>query len=197
MLYMTKQLHWDQIAPSVASLFSVWSHDNNIVWVKTAWQALNEQGLTRFKNQQEKQDAILNLLTLARIYHQFCDRAFGITDDSENLIPMWLDDLEESEMYISLVRLGCLLHKEVNTNNDEFLSFDCEANKLPSLLISATNNCIQDVVKALLIGFGSKESLFLGLWNSSLNIEDGQIKTVNELDCFDASPAWNYLETLL
>jgi hypothetical protein len=184
---------WEDIEESANELFNIWTDNPEIKWAKKGWEILGNHGLTNYNDESEKQKVLINFLSLACIYHEFCFKAFRERTSIECNIIFWLEKLTETEgFYISLFRLGQFLHSDSSFNNSELYEYSDETDLLPSLLIEATTIQHKDVTKALLLGFGSIDELFLSLWNSNIS-DKSKITSIKELP-LTAGEAYQYIE---
>ena len=191
-----KKLDWLDIEIPAKKLFDIWVDQPELEWAKVAWRALDEQGLTRYSNQLEKQQVLINLLSLAFVYHEFCKKAFDEDSGLEYQISDLCQTLEENGLYISVFYLGLIYQSDEHQFNHEFVSIECEKELLPELLIGAAYKNQLNITKALVLGFGSRTDLFISLWNSTKSDDEYKISCLDDLSYSDAGAAYIYIDYL-
>jgi hypothetical protein len=188
---MSHKLDWQTIAPAAAFLFKIWVDQPELKWAEKAWAMLAKRGLTTYTNELEKQVVLLRLYTLAKMYGDFCQRAFDETCYIKESVWGWQECLEENELYLSFFRLGQLV------GPTEFLDKECyavedEKDWLPDLVNSIAEAQTATVFAALLAEFGSVTELLLSLWNSNRSPED-VISDVDQIP-FESWHAYSFVE---
>lgn len=191
-----KKVKWHEIAAPAQQIFNIWVEHPELEWAALAWKALDEQGLTRYSNQLEKQQVLVNLLALGFIYHEFCQVAFDETSYLKEQIYDLLESFEENELYISSYFMGVMLNSESKLHDLELASIECEREVLPNLLITAAQNSMDKVAKALTLGFGSRDELFISLWNSNKCEDSHKISSLDDLNFIEMAPAYDFVKLL-
>jgi hypothetical protein len=190
-----KKVKWQEIAAPAQQIFNIWVEHPELKWAELAWKALDEQSLTRYSNQLEKQQVLVNLLALGFIYHEFCQLAFDETSHFDEQISNLLESFEDNDLYISSYFMGVILKSESNLYQLELTSIECEREILPSLLSTAAQKSVGKVAKALALGCGSGDELFISLWNSNKSEDSHIISTLNELNFLEVAPAYEFVKS--
>ncbi len=189
-----KKIDWEEIEDIAETIFNIWSDNPELQWAEQAWQILDEQKLTGYESPLEKLQVIVNFLTLGHIYHIFCNTAFDESTYFKDCIIYCMPQLQECDVYISSLSLGILLKIDLETYEKKLSNLD-EEELIPHLLIEATEKNFDNLFKALLSGFGSRNELMISLWNSNVNEDGYKISHINELGFFEAGEAYNFIST--
>lgn len=177
-----KKITWEILAKPAEDIFNIWVGRPELKWAKTAWQKLDERGLTAYEDELEKHRALLRFLTLGAIYHEFCEKAFSEFASVE--IIFWLSALEDAGLYISPFRLGQLLGSSFLLD-EEILNSDIEQELIPDFVMRLMEQERRLVFSGLRDGFGNESLLFAHLWLSnqtSLEMDDEEDEFVETVD---------------
>lgn len=71
----SEQIDWDEVEDAASKMFNVWGAVYELDWAKEAWGHLCAAGLTSRQTFLDETVAKLRLVTLARIYEEFCGLA--------------------------------------------------------------------------------------------------------------------------
>ena len=155
---------WADVKDAAAKMFSVWVDGHELAWAREAWGHLHPAGLASEETVLEVTVAKLHLVTLARIYQEFC----GIAWDENPETPV--NDLAE-DLDIEPVALGILaasadveqFHAAVDTNE-----------LLESALIAASDCQRVEVFECLKAAYGGDIQLYTRLWHTRSAEEEGE-----------------------
>jgi hypothetical protein len=189
---MTQQIKWAAITPAAKTLFNIWTEQSDLAWAEKAWHILAEQGLTTYNNDLEKQLVIIRLYALAQMYGGFCQAAVEQSCDIDDLVYDFKAQLEETECYLSLFRLGQLLGP-TEFLEETLVSSECESDILPQLLTTIANTQTNIIYKALFSGFESDNALFISLWNSCQSPEQA-IEHPDQFSFLTGGPGYYFVE---
>ena len=144
------RIPWEDVRDAASKMFHVWwLGDGEIKWVEECWQHLGEANLTDNSPALERTATFLRLLTLARIYEEFCGLAWD--EDPETPVTDLVEDLE-----IDPLSLGILATK---ADPD---AFDDVADKYihQAVLLAATDAQRKEIFDCLSKGFGDEFKLY-------------------------------------
>jgi len=143
---MTDILNWDNLAPAVDKAFAVWTGRCEQEWAKRVWDKAVERGLADYSTDLERHRVIVRFVTLAAIYHDFCELAWEEVASHE--YAYWTEDLG-----ISAFHLGQLIGQDTEWNKpdlDEILTdraFRFLANREREQVYEILIDCFGDVNK--------------------------------------------------
>lgn len=146
---------WADISEDVQEIFHVWyedHHQEELRWAKDAWNGLQKRGLTAYATEVEKALVLVRLMTLATMYHEFCELAWQ--EVFEPAYVLWADELG-----ISQVRVGQLLGPNQMVNSDDSEDADLFEAGL-GLLIDQNRS---EIYSALVVHFGDCTGIFVSL----------------------------------
>lgn len=66
---------WEEIEYLAKDLFSIWQNGEDLEWLKKNWNKFN----WTYKDETEKIELKIKLLTLINIYYEFCHEAYNMT----------------------------------------------------------------------------------------------------------------------
>ena len=162
------KITWADLSELGEEMFRIWMGTSELTWAKTAWQKLEEQGFTSYKDELQKHIVLLRFFILGVMYREFCQMAFDEPADRD--ISYWLDVLEEEDLYLSPFRLGQLADSRYR--NDQSLDAETVEDILPSIVSDLMEEQRDIVFSGLKVGFGSEALLFAHLWLSAGSYDD-------------------------
>lgn len=174
---ISKKLQWDDISNFAEDKFNVWSNDAGQLWAKKAWNILEKEGLTEYKNEIERHIVIIRLLTLATMYNEFCYLVWDEYFDYPMVGTYWLDD----EVFFNPIRVwqlvGIHFYKEEKIEEIEVEDLLTEA--LLELIDNQRNLVYGALNKHL------REDLFWSLILTRYTKEDGTEYDIEKLTAED------------
>ena len=72
---------WEDVRPYAAEMFNIWVSESALEFAREAWGHFNSAGLVKDKTLIEITSTKLRLVTLARIYEEFCSAAWEENSD--------------------------------------------------------------------------------------------------------------------
>lgn len=171
---------WDDIRDAVPKMFHVWMGDGEIVWVWECWQYFGDAGLTGNTTALETTATFLRLVTLARIYEEFCGLAWEENADSP------IDDLAEY-LEIDPLALGILA---AHASRDSFDDAAEDYELREAALLAAPEAQRQEIFDCLSKAYGSDVQLYsrMSRTNGSADGEyDGDEFDVTGANCMALS----------
>ena len=189
------KMTWADLSELGEGIFTIWIGTSELKWAETAWQKLEEQGFTSYKDDLQKHIVLLRFFVLGMMYHQFCEKAFDEPADVD--ISYWLDFLEWEGLYLSPFRLGQLAGSRYRI--DEALDAETVQQLLPSIVRDLMEEQRDIVFSGLKVGFGSESLLFAHLWLSHRpddddDDEDKPRETVEDVLAFATSDKMTALQ---
>jgi hypothetical protein len=163
------RIPWEDVRDAASKMFDVWLGDGEIKWVEECWQHLGEANLTGKYPTLEGTATVLRLVTLARIYEEFCGLAWD--EKLERPVTDLVEDLE-----IDRLCLGILATK---ADPD---AFDDVADKYidEAVLLAATDAQRREIFDCLRNGFGDEFQLYSRM--SKTNKSGNETDDCNEDD---------------
>ncbi|MDP2362977.1 MAG: hypothetical protein Q8M94_04305 [Ignavibacteria bacterium] len=75
---------WEEVEYLAKDLFSIWQYGEDLEWLKKNWNKFHWV----YKNETEKIELKIKLLTLTNIYYEFCHQAYDMTYEilSEDIV---------------------------------------------------------------------------------------------------------------
>lgn len=146
------QLEWEGVETAAKNCFNVWMGQPELEWARRAWTILQQMGLSNFGDEFERHRVCFRFSALAAIYNDFCDAAFEeerALDFSEMAQDLELDTLIVGQLYARL--------PDWSENDNVGLS---------DAIQELAEDRRQEVVSALMKGFGGPEKLYESLWTS-------------------------------
>ena len=155
---------WADVRDAAAKMFNVWVDGDELAWAREAWGHLHPAGLTGEETVLEITAAKLHLVTLARVYEEFCGLAWD--ENPETPVNYLAEDLD-----IEPVALGILAASADAGELKEMVDAD---ELLESALIAASDCQRQEVFECLKAAYGSDAQLYTRLWQTRSATEEGE-----------------------
>ena len=141
---------WNDIAECADRAFSVFLPQVGLKWARRTWAILTKSGLTSYTTETQSYIVLFRFLVLAGIYRDFCDAAFD--EQSYLEYGYWAEPLD--------LEYG-LVFQIAAKNNDWEIDEDAAVEDALLFLVEKHRD---EVVQALLDGFGGTSMLFESLW---------------------------------
>lgn len=141
---------WEEVSKAASKMFNVWLGDGEIKWVEECWRHFGEAGLTGNSTPLEATAASLRLVTLARIYEEFCGLAWD--ENPETPIDYLAEDLELNSLALGI--LAAIASPEV------FDGAGDEYELRETALAAATEAQRQEIFDCLRKAYGSDVQLY-------------------------------------
>lgn len=169
---------WDEVEGAARAIFSVWAYGREFEWAKECWRHFQAAGLATYEGEFETTVAYLRLVTLGRVYREFCAVMW---DEDTTDYP--LTDLAE-ELSINPVALGILAAREVE---QDFDGAEDEHQLRERSLSSAITILRPEVFACLLEAYGGDLQLYSRM-AATQNSQDGESEERDqEENLFDSS----------
>ena len=152
----SEQIDWDELEEAAKKLFSVWIDGSELAWAKEAWGHLAAAGLTGRGTVIEEAATKLRLVTLAKIYHEFCGVAWE--EDPETPIGYLAQELE-----INAVAIGALAATTGPTTLEEAIE---EYELYEEAVTAVTDNLRKEIFECLQAAYGSDFRLYSRIWHT-------------------------------
>jgi len=155
---------WADIESAAAKMFKVWTDGGELEWAKECWQHFSEAGLTGNVGVLETTKTYLRLVALARIYEEFCGRAWDENPDTP------LDYLAEN-LEMDPVALGILAASD---NEADFRDSSDYYELREAAMRSVTNAMRREIFECLAHAYGNEIKLYsrMSKTNHSADVED-------------------------
>jgi hypothetical protein len=150
------RIDWDEIKEAASKMFDVWFIGGELDWAKEVWSHLGAAGLASRQNFLDETAAKLRLVTLAKIYQEFCGLAWG--EDPETPIDYLAEDL-----HIDPVALGVLA---ASTKCDELEEAVEDYELLQAALTAVTDNQRHEIFDCLKAAYGNEFKLYSRIWHT-------------------------------
>lgn len=95
------RITWEEIAEAASKMFHVWCSGSEMKWGEECWQHLGEAGLTGNTTSLEATETLLRLVTLARVYGEFCGLAWE--ENPEKPFDYLAEDLEIDPLALGIL----------------------------------------------------------------------------------------------
>ena len=151
LLDANETIGWDEVEEAAGKMFTVWINGNELKWAKEAWTHLAAAGLTGAATTLEISATKLRLVTLARIYHEFCGLAWD-----EN--PDWPPSYLAENLEIDPVALGIIAAATPRRNDFEELTEDDSL--LDEAVLAVINSQRADIFECLKSAYGDEIRLY-------------------------------------
>jgi hypothetical protein len=151
----TDKIAWDEVEDAAAKMFNVWVDGAELKWAKEAWKHFAKAGLTEGSAILEITATKLRLVTLARIYHEFCGLAWD-----EN--PDWPVSFLAENLEIDPVALGILAAATPDRNDFEDLTED--DGLIDQALMAVVNSQRHEIFECLSTAYGDAIKLYTRIW---------------------------------
>lgn len=149
-----EQIGWEEIEEAASKMFSVWINGGELKWAREAWGHLRNADLASRQTLLDETQAKLRLVTLARIYQEFCGLAWD--ENPETPLDYLTEDLE-----IDPVAVGVLA---AQTGSDELEESIDDYELLIVALTAVTNSQRQDIFQCLKKAYGDEIRLYGRFW---------------------------------
>jgi hypothetical protein len=143
-------------------MFHVWCGDGEIKWVEECWRHLGEAGLTGNATPLEATATLLRLVTLARVYEEFCGLAWD--ENPETPVDYLAEDLE-----IDALALGILAAQAAPDSFDD-VAEDYELRE--AALLAATEAQRQEIFDCLSRAYGGDVQLYSRISRTNRSADD-------------------------
>jgi hypothetical protein len=157
-----KKLNWTDVQEFAKEMFNIWVDQPALRWAESAWLKLESQRLTEYSNVLEEYVVLVRLMTLATLYHDFCEYAFDISSSIDYYL--WLDYLEQEGFPLHPLRMGQLLGRGFMSH--EKIEKDPKVDLVKEGICALVESERSPVVNALINGFGNESLVFANLWQS-------------------------------
>ena len=147
-------LGWEEVEAAAPAAFDVWCGGADVAWARSAWDALAQAGLTRYRDGVERAEVLLRFLALGEVYRDFCACAWE--EHTEGSLPELA-----AALGLNPFRLGQYLGAAFEATEEE------EEPPLEEGLAAAVGRVRAGVVRALRAHHGSDDALFLWMWISN------------------------------
>ena len=107
------RIPWEDVEVAASKMFNVWLGDGEIKWVEECWQHFGEANLTDNSPALARTATFLRLLTLARIYEEFCGLAWD-----ENLETPVEDNNPMPNVSNIVKSIQDIMRKDTDTDGD-------------------------------------------------------------------------------
>jgi hypothetical protein len=179
-----RTMSWNRIRNAARAVFNVWADQPEMKWARKAWFHLRTKGLTSYRTDVERTMVLVRLGTLALMYREFCEIAFGESQGDFEWV-QW------DQLGIESSSLPQLVHPETDSNEadgrgaedreeGEIDDGDADGDlDINDALQELSQRVRPEIYEALVDGFGDDSMLFASLWRtvSHESLED----TVNEV----------------
>jgi hypothetical protein len=144
------RITWEEVSKAASKMFNVWFGDGEIKWVEECWRHFGEAGLTGISTPLEATATLLRLVTLARVYEEFCGLAWD--ENPETPIHYLAEDLKLDALALGI--LGAVASPEVFDNAQD------EYELREAALAAATEAQRQEIFDCLVKAYGSDIQLY-------------------------------------
>jgi hypothetical protein len=162
----SEQIDWEEVEEAAEKLFCVWLCGSELAWAKEAWGYLSANGLTSRETVIEEAATKLRLVTLAKIYHEFCGLAWD--EDPETPIGYLAQELE-----VDPVAIGALAAAIGPTTVEEAVD---EYELYEEAVIAVTDSQRKEIFNCLQAAYGDEFRLYSRIWHtrSPLSEQDSE-----------------------
>ena len=153
-------LTWATLDEELAkALFNVWISGADYEWAQDAWRRLTDAGVTAFDDgdELERHRVVIRFLTLAAIYHRFCDSSFEEGTELDVLageIPT-SDEPDPDGVCLNPFRIG------------QLVGDDSPAEDIGEALVELVHREHRTLLRALTKTYQDSSLLFASLWRSA------------------------------
>ena len=151
-----RERSWEEMELAAAKMFSVWVGGLELEWAKEAWGHLYAAGLVGGETILEATAGRLRLVTLARIYQEFC----GLAWDEHPETP--LDYLAEN-LEIDPLALGILAAAGQADKFDDAMN---EYELREAALSAVTDGQRSEIFQCLKAAYGNDVQIYTRLWHT-------------------------------
>lgn len=164
------QIEWSEIEDAASKMFAVWRDGSELVWAKECWTHFSAAGLTAANSEMERTAALLRLVALARIYHEFS----GLAWDEDPGMPL---DYLAGNLDIDPVALGILAGR---TNKGDPEDAQDEHELRDVALATVTDAFRPEIFACLSKAYGNAIALYSRMWRT--NPSAGEIHDQDEFE---------------
>ena len=155
---------WSDVSDAAGKMFKVWVDGHELEWAREAWGHLHPAGLNGEETVLKVTAAKLHLVTLARVYQEFCGLAWE--ENPETPVDYLAEDLD-----MDSVALGILA---AASSDSEYFKDAVEDHELrEAALLAASDGQRREIFEQLKAAYGSDVALYARLWHTRSN-PDGQ-----------------------
>lgn len=158
----TDQTGWADVEQAASKMFNVWTNGSELQWAREAWGHLHAAGLTGRDTALESTASLLRLVTLARIYQEFC--GFAWEENPETPLDALAEHLE-----VDPIALG-ILAAATNPDQLEDALDDCELRE--AALAAVTDSQRPEIFQCLKAACGGENQLYSRLWHTCPEQQD-------------------------
>ena len=165
----SENIGWDEVEEAASKMFSIWIDGHELDWAREAWDHLCAAGLTTRETFLAETEAKLRLVTLARIYHEFCGIAWD--ENPETPTSYLADDLQIDGLAIGVlaVSIGC---NELQEAVEEHELHE-------AALIAVTDNQRREIFGCLRAAYGDEYRLYSRIWHTRSERADDEREAEN------------------
>jgi hypothetical protein len=157
-------IEWADVERAASKMFNVWTNGSELQWAREAWGHLSAAGLAGRDTTLGSTASLLRLVTLARIYQEFCGLAW------EENVETPLDALAE-DLEVDPVALGILA---APTNLAQLGEAGDEHKLLEAAIAAVTDSQRAEIFQCLKAAYGGKIQLYTRLWHTRYEREDAE-----------------------
>ena len=165
-------IDWADVSEAASRMFDVWCGGGEILWVEECWNHFGKAGLTRNATPLEATESLLRLVSLARIYEEFCGLAWD--ENPETPISYLAEDLD-----IDPLALGILGGQ---SSADAFWDAESSHELQRAALTAATTAQRQEIYNCLVNAYGGVTELY-----SRMSATNQSSQEENDTDEFDVT----------
>jgi hypothetical protein len=152
----SEQINWNEVEEAASKMFSVWIDGCELDWAKEAWGHLGGAGLTSRQSVLDETAAKLRIVTLAKIYHEFCGLAWD--EDPETPIAYLAQDLQ-----VDPVAIGVLAGATGPNTLEEAIE---EYELYEEAVIAVTDRQRKELFECLKSAYGDEFRLYSRIWHT-------------------------------
>jgi hypothetical protein len=177
------QVRWEEVEHAAAKMFNIWVDGAELAWAKEVWGFLHSAGLTSADTPLERTAANLRLVTLARVYHEFCGLAWD--ENSDTPIEMFAEDLE-----IDPVALGILAQ---SSGDESFGEASDEYSLRIAALTTVSDHQRLEIFRCLTTAYGNNVRLYSRMWHTRSSDQRGETDSIEFEVTLRNSAAFEYV----
>lgn len=156
------RITWEKVSKAASKMFHVWCGDGEIRWVEECWGHLAEADLTGNGTPLEATATALRLISLARIYEEFCGLAWD--ENPETSIDCLAEDLD-----LDATALGIL---GAQASPDAFEHAEDEYELREAALTAAADARRQEIFECLSKAYGGAVPLYSRMSQTNQSAEE-------------------------
>jgi hypothetical protein len=149
---------WDELKSAAEKMFNVWLAGGELEWAEECWGYFQRAGLAGNSTIIEQTSSLLRLVSLARIYQEFCGYAWD--ENPSTPISFLAEDLE-----IDSIALGILAARVPDWRFEED---EDEYQLRESALLAATGAQFAEIHACLCAAYGDEIMLFSRLMHTNM-----------------------------